>query len=401
METDARVQPLSPTAHLPELDTLRGVAILLVLAVHSPGERGQSGWLRPLDGLLHQFGWTGVDLFFVLSGFLIGRVLFAEIERSGRLNVKRFLLRRMFRIWPGYYAFLLYVVVRMIVGEGATPLAAADAMWPAFVNIQNFIAVPRDQLWSLAIEEQFYLVLPLVLCVLLSTPSRGASLRVLPWLAGSFGVVCLALRTTLLFTAPEVDVRALFSMDALFFGVTLAYLSVFHPRVLPALASKRRVLLVASPLLFLPALVDVRAFRLSIAVTLLFVGYGLLLVSFIHRLPEDDLLERFKATWLARVIATIGTYSYSIYLWHRDAAYPAYELARRAARWLGAPGELSWLLQLAAYVVASVLSGVVMGRLIEQPALRLRDRFFPDQRRVAAPAEVPTSRVVHEAPTTT
>jgi peptidoglycan/LPS O-acetylase OafA/YrhL len=132
-------------------------------------------------------------------------------------------------------------------------------------------------------------------------------------------------------------------------------------------------------LLFLPALIQVRTIRISIAVTCLYLGYGLLLITFIHRLPHGGIVERFKATWLARAIAAIGTFSYSIYLWHRDTSYKAYELARELTHSLGAPGEVIWTLQILAYVAASVLGGVVMGRLIEAPALRVRDKFFPSR----------------------
>jgi peptidoglycan/LPS O-acetylase OafA/YrhL len=232
----------------------------------------------------------------------------------------------------------------------------------------------------LAIEEQFYLALPCLLYFLVRKRADGrTALHAIPWVSLGLSVACLALRTVLLLKRPEIDVRAMFSFDALFFGVTLAYFSVFKPTVLPALAQKRTLLLGASLLLFLPALIQVRAFRMSIGVTCLFLGYGLLLVTFIHRLPTGGLVERFKTSWLARLIATIGTFSYSIYLWHRDTSYKAYELTRDSMHRLGAPGELVWSLALLAYVLASVAGGVVMGRLIEVPALRLRDRLFPSR----------------------
>ncbi|HET7544018.1 MAG TPA: acyltransferase [Polyangiaceae bacterium] len=394
MKTADEVQPIAPTAHLVELNILRGVAILLVLGVHSPGHRGESGRLRPLDGLIHQFGWTGVDLFFVLSGFLIGRLLFAEVQRTQQLDIRRFLLRRMFKIWPGYYLFLLYVVVRMCFASGSLS-EAARAWWPAFANIQNFIAVPRDQLWSLAVEEQFYLALPLLLLFLLRKQSDGNTrLQLIPWLSLGLSVVCLALRTVLVLKDPKLDVRAMLSMDALFFGVTLAWASVFRPEVLPRIARHRGLVLSASLLLFLPALVQVRALRVSIAVSCLFLGYGLLLVTFIHRLPQGGLVERFKTTWLARLVASIGTYSYSIYLWHRDTSNSICEFTRDLLRSLRMPGELVWSAQLLTYVVVSILGGVIMGRLVEVPALRLRDRLFPSRAGVAKRASLPVPTAI-------
>src|SRR5262249_36837588 len=82
---------------LPELDVLRGIAILLVLMAHQP---------VPKAGQLARFGLTGVDLFFVLSGYLIGGILLAERYSRGQVGVKQFYLKRALRIWPPYYACL-------------------------------------------------------------------------------------------------------------------------------------------------------------------------------------------------------------------------------------------------------------------------------------------------------
>jgi peptidoglycan/LPS O-acetylase OafA/YrhL len=84
------------------LDVLRGVAILLVLCHHNPNAIQTAGWLEPIGSRLMIIGWTGVDLFFVLSGFLVAGILFKELIRHDSLNVKRFILRRGFKIWPGY-----------------------------------------------------------------------------------------------------------------------------------------------------------------------------------------------------------------------------------------------------------------------------------------------------------
>jgi peptidoglycan/LPS O-acetylase OafA/YrhL len=86
------------SSRLSQLDVLRGVAILLVIGRHPVVEATAAGRIAPLANLWYHFGWTGVDLFFVLSGFLIGGLLFAELRRTGRLNVSRFLIRRAFKI---------------------------------------------------------------------------------------------------------------------------------------------------------------------------------------------------------------------------------------------------------------------------------------------------------------
>ena len=155
------------------LDFLRGVAILLVLGAHMPHAGLEAG--VPLAGLLrlwHGFGGAGVDLFFVLSGFLVGGLLLAEIKRSGKADAKRFLIRRGFKIWPTYYVYLLALPLLQIWG-GETRFVDA-ALWSlranllhlqnywlsgsAFSTLPNYIS-PRPHTWSLAVEEHFYLAL--------------------------------------------------------------------------------------------------------------------------------------------------------------------------------------------------------------------------------------------------
>src|SRR5262249_35905839 len=98
---------LSASHRLPELDVLRGVAILLVLGRHIydiPPEA--SPWTAAIFRAWRNFGWIGVDLFFVLSGFLIGGLIFAEAIRYGTIQPVRFLIRRGLKIYPAFYAFL-------------------------------------------------------------------------------------------------------------------------------------------------------------------------------------------------------------------------------------------------------------------------------------------------------
>src|SRR5258708_7081226 len=98
------------------LDVLRGIAILLVLVNHMPMRPEAGSFVEKVVGALSQVGWVGVDLFFVLSGFLISRLLFQELKRTGSLEVRRFWLRRGFKTWPSYFvAFGGMVVVTLVV----------------------------------------------------------------------------------------------------------------------------------------------------------------------------------------------------------------------------------------------------------------------------------------------
>ncbi|MGO9838164.1 MAG: acyltransferase family protein [Polyangiaceae bacterium] len=352
-----------------QLDVLRGVAILLVLGAHSPSvAAGWSGKLRPLDVFLHRFGWTGVDLFFVLSGFLIGGLLFAELERYGRLDVRRFLVRRALRIWPPYYILLTVVLIRTAMEPGGTLASAWSKTWVAFVHIQNFVECPRTQLWSLAVEEHFYLLLPLFLWLL--TRKRGTTaLSVVPWVAAFLSIFFLIQRFAFA-SSTHLDRRI--PMDALFFGVNLAYLQRHKPQILASVSRHRVWLLACAGALFLPSFFAAGTLRLTLGLTGVYVAYAIVLVCFIYLEPGK--WTRWPAT---RLVAFIGTYSYSIYLWHRDTSWGAYELTLSAGNALGLPHEITWLCHTLAYMTASVLGGVGLGWLIEAPVQRIRERLFP------------------------
>jgi peptidoglycan/LPS O-acetylase OafA/YrhL len=166
------------------LDVLRGIAIVMVLVVHAPWPN----WLlHGYCGRLIQIGSHGVDLFFVLSGYLISRLLFAELSRTGSIRVVRFWLRRGFKIWPSYY--VAYLSAAGIQALWAVSYSRAFSFsdlcaWPNWVFVQNYIHPEARWFasWSLAIEEHFYTVVPIVL--LLLNRSRTLGVLLLPLLLG-------------------------------------------------------------------------------------------------------------------------------------------------------------------------------------------------------------------------
>jgi peptidoglycan/LPS O-acetylase OafA/YrhL len=166
---------------IPELDGLRGFAVLLVVSIHYLHDPAANlpAWQHRLQSFFG-LGWTGVDLFFVLSGFLIVGILLDVRESSSYF--KTFYTRRLFRIVPIYYAWIaLYVLLVWIGGSFFPRLLQADmhpaigwAVWRHFLFLQNFRAMDYALLagywfgpmWSLAVEEQFYLIAPFVVRLL-------------------------------------------------------------------------------------------------------------------------------------------------------------------------------------------------------------------------------------------
>jgi peptidoglycan/LPS O-acetylase OafA/YrhL len=152
--SQTNADPVLYRGHLPHLDGLRAIALLLVVSVHSPA------------GRVFYFGWAGVDLFFVLSGFLITGILLDA--RASSSYFRTFIVRRSLRIWPLYYAFLalFFLVLPAFYAPFRDNLRDHPPL-PYLLYVQNFFMAgqPNSPIWvtwSLAIEEQFYLVWPLV-----------------------------------------------------------------------------------------------------------------------------------------------------------------------------------------------------------------------------------------------
>jgi peptidoglycan/LPS O-acetylase OafA/YrhL len=220
---------------IPELDGLRGIAISLVLVFHCITGVVAERWPNPLAIAKHatQLGWSGVDLFFVLSGFLIGGILLSARESSNYFRV--FYFRRVCRIFPAYFAYLLFTFFcyryflpahSAVVSESFLPVMP----WYSYVTFtQNIWMASRVSLggtviaitWSLAVEEQFYLTLPAII--------RWISPRVLPRLLLVGIVIAPLLRLALLIGLKSEAQGAVYTllpcrMDALLIGVLLALL---------------------------------------------------------------------------------------------------------------------------------------------------------------------------------
>ena len=221
---------------LAELDGLRGFALVMILAFHSIYQEGEYpagsflAWLQRSVAL----DWTALDLFFVLSGFLIGGILMDS--RQSPSYFKTFYARRVFRIVPVYYAWvLLYIVLIAFAGNQVTRLSNSGIRPPLtfavisyFLFLQNsftmdlfgFAGAWFGHLWSLAVEEQFYLVAPLVV--------RLARPKALKWILGAVVVLAIASRLYLRLIVHEtptfVTTRTVCRMDALAIGMLAACL---------------------------------------------------------------------------------------------------------------------------------------------------------------------------------
>jgi peptidoglycan/LPS O-acetylase OafA/YrhL len=386
------------------LDVLRGVAVLLVLVHHPAVEPHTAGVFTPLAIVMERFGWTGVDLFFVLSGFLVGGLLFKEIKATGRLDVKRFLIRRGFKIWPSYFLFLAVAFVQQVRNNHSDSIGMIARQWlPNLVHVQNYrdmttpVLLYVSHTWSLAVEEHFYLALPLLLLLLLKSRRTGGpviQISAIPLIAAALVIGCLALRLVQnLNAALYVPYHQLtpthLRIDSLFLGVLLAYLTCFQQGALAPLIRHKHWLVVAGVVLVSPMLyfrLEDR-FTYTIGYTLLLLGYGAILLAIVNSPGMGEGVARSVASVPARAVAMAGFFSYSIYLWHPNLAQ------RYLITWMshglfgGLNPSLRWVVGMLVYIALSFAVGALMAGLIEIPGLLIRERWFPARTKPAFAAD--------------
>ena len=205
-------------SYIPQLDVLRGVAVLEVMLYHAAGLLPALPLERPFSA-----GYTGVDLFFVLSGFLITGILIKSRDSGGYF--KNFYARRALRIWPLYYALLIFtfIVLPVIAPQLRTAIFTRSHPWQSFLFFVQNLMLKRQAFdtlrvtWTLAIEEQFYIVWPVIV--------RFAPRRMLKPLALFAVLVSLAVRwsSTSGLTAPvNTYTNTLARLDGLGLGAFLA-----------------------------------------------------------------------------------------------------------------------------------------------------------------------------------
>jgi peptidoglycan/LPS O-acetylase OafA/YrhL len=368
----------------PALHGLRVVAILTVIQFHVTWIFGFEQGLR-LDPTFSARSLTvffGMDLFFMLSGFLIGSILLRSLEVSGTQQLRRFYLRRIFRTFPSYYLVLTLLVL-------AFPLTAtqlANVKWE-YVYGTNFLDLNREHVvmfwgWSLALEEQFYLTVPALFWVLHRLKSDRARVGLLL----ALWVAALGVRLGLYLHGRPWDDLSLYGaiyfrtytrFDTLIAGILLAFVHLrwrapltawlkdpFHRALLavPALAC---TWLLLEPWTFGPDTVQlVHVFAWGSITTAMYFAYLVLL------LHGDGAISRALSHPIFQRIATLG---YGVYLVHIPLCD---HLIVPAARWLDSRHVPMWVIWPAALASLSVLSVAVAYLLhvfVEKPSLRLRE----------------------------
>ena len=396
--------------HFPALDGLRGLAILLVLATHYVMVAPTANWFERGIKSICNHGWAGVDLFFVLSGFLITGILY---DCKGQESYfKNFYARRTLRVFPLYYGFLAVLLLVMLAVKlssnwvsDAPHLAnlwrVQPYLWTYTFNIACAFghgSAHLGQLWSLSVEEQFYLIWPLVIFAC----SRKTAMRVCVVLI----FTALLLRLVLTLFVPQVDVYFLTPtrMDPLAMGALAALLIRAPGRLNISVRTVAGIFLAASALL---------AFRFTLALftkamdhapvhthtaamlpswknlwdnVFIFSVVGVLFVCLLLLtiLPGSIFQRPFSKFFSASSLRTAGKYSYGWYVFH----FPLWTFSITSLIWLHQLRTVHNSLAIyLAFVAANFFISLSMAigsyHLYERHFLKLK-RKFPE--RVAATA---------------
>lgn len=352
--------------HIPGLDGIRALAIGGVLLAHTVIYDEFSG-LRPVG---HTAGYAGVAIFFVLSGYLITTLLLREENRTGGIALRLFYARRALRLFPALWLYLLVVMAIWLAG------GLPQHPWHSFVSsllyIRNLVGRGHEtgHLWSLSIEEQFYLLWPLVL-ICLPRRNHARLLLAVCVLGGVTAWRVWAARTGLA-SQGALYVRSDFRFDAPLFGCALALAQQVSPRLTlwSNSAGWRSSALVILGVGGLAVWIGLRLNEVVYPGTDATVVCLLGVVLILSQVGAQGRVSRWL-TWAPLVL--IGQMSYGVYLWQQLFLGP---LDPGFARIRSFPFGL----------VATFAVAAVSYCFLERPLLRLKDRMF--HKEVPAPAQV-------------
>ena len=376
--------------YIPEFDGMRGIAIILVMLFHLWNYTGGNAIGHAISAVART-GWSGVDVFFVLSGFLITGILLDT--RGSKHYWRKFYIRRSLRIFPLYYAVMTAIVLGAIVIKRLgieiddPALKTVDRAWINYFYLTNFVKafyggdfVPLDIAWSLAVEEQFYLIFPFVVCW---TSRRTLKIILIAAIVLAPILRYLSLEWSESFDAPRhmaAYVLPYCRMDTLAMG-GLAVLLVRDSsdqviRVLSIAAWP--ALIAAGVTLSLWGRPDVQFVVAGYSVVA-FASMAIMLRVFSGDRP---ILGRFfRQPWLVYV----GKISYGLYLLHLIARAMIDQLILRGHGQAFRDDLGLALLRFAMVAAVAVIMATVSFYAFERPILRLKNRFAPEQTSVSRP----------------
>jgi peptidoglycan/LPS O-acetylase OafA/YrhL len=356
------------------LDHLRALAILSVFLFHYfILSQGQPEWLPDVA----KFGWTGVDLFFVLSGFLISSQLFAQIKQGENIKFKQFFLKRFFRIVPAFLVTVgLYFLFPLFREKESLP-----PIWKFLTFTQNLGLNLQDfgtfsHAWSLCVEEHFYFFLPIILIIL----QRGKVLKNSYWLIAAlflFGFIIRVYSFNHLYT-PKAQLENSWMywykyvyyptynrLDGLLIGVCIAGIYQFLPTTWNKISKYGNQFVILGLAVLTGAYFlceDTQTYIASIwGFPLVALGFGLLVIAALS--PTCFLYK-----WKSKVTTYIATLSYAIYLTHKGIIHITHQLL--------VSFKFDNNVVLLICLFTCLFGAVLLNLIIEKPFMKLRDKFI-------------------------
>lgn len=366
-------------SRLRELDFLRGIAILLVLLRHIT-----------LFPFTTQMGWIGVDLFFVLSGFLVSGLLFKEYIQFGNIQPKLFLIRRGFKIYPIYFIFYILYLLPFIIKHNFNSIGFIADM----TFTQNYLwdwGYANAASWSLAVEEHFYFGFALLLWLGLKFRKNLLPVDIkypdskffFELFLISLLIIIFLLRVFSNYAFPLQVVKNItmthLRMDSLLFGVLISYFYHFKKNYLEKVFLKRSYLfyfISFCGLLWTPFIEPATSlFVRTLGFSLLYISFGVLLTIFLLKNNINNILNKLFTEKIVNIISKIGYCSYSIYIIHLFCLSYSIRGMHYLFRW---NSNLYFEFFIAS--TCSILIGMAMTFKIEKYFLRIRDQYYPSRR---------------------
>lgn len=353
------------------LDVLRSAAIILVFLYHYEVFVSR----QPTFGFIGTIGWVGVDLFFVLSGYLIGHQIFSLISQHRKFSFKNFYYRRLLRTLPPY----LFVLGAYFLIPSFRENSLLPPLWKFITFTQNFdleTGTAFSHAWSLCVEEQFYLILPVMALIigykkslhygwvlLLGLLVQGIILRSALWIY--YNQSASSHFHALYYT--KIYYSSFCRLDELIFGVAIAMLRNFHHDLWEKITQKGNLILLIGAISCGITFYLFLQYHYTLFVTAL--GYPLLAISFgaltLAALSPNSYLHNIRIPGAA----TLALWSYGIYLIHK----PISVLIHHELLKVGV--STSSLVTLLTITIASVITGWMLHTCIESPFLKLRDKI--------------------------
>lgn len=350
--------------YFPELDGLRFFAFLLVFVHHHP-------YFNTIPELkfLHDYGWIGVDLFFVLSAFLLTRLLLLEYKSFQTISFRKFYLRRICRIWPLYFFIIGLTVFLYLFEHGSLP---GEYQWRVvgllgftdnfFTALQGYNPIPNTaHLWTITYEEQFYLFIPLLMLILLKQSVRIRTVFfVMIFL--TFTMVRLWMINES-FAHPAIWVLPFSHFESMAFGIVLGFGGFeFITRKLSPFVYFFLSIAAFSLLCSLPNLDKIGT---DLMYSYLLIGFS---TAFLFLAVYHSRI--IKKVLSVGILVFLGKRSYGLYVYHILANEFAGQIILRQETF---PKTLASTFYLS--LVLTIIFAIISYMMIERPFLKLKHKF--------------------------